>query len=136
MSDSKPDQPQIPEGPFKNLIMLTLPWLSLQREILELAKTSIQDVDRRPPTERFTFSEMHAMLMILDPSGSFRNLFGQDFEKKVEAYKELSAKFSSAAVEFIDAQDSALCHLEETLKTSLDTLRKGDRERKSSQDQD
>ncbi len=121
-TDSKPDQPQALESPLKTLILLALPLLSFQRDILEAAKKRVQDASRAQPAEKFTFHELQALLMILDPARTFRNRFGQNFETRVEdAYKELYPKFASASVEFIDALNSALDH---TIN-ALDTLRKG-----------
>ena len=127
MSIDKPDQTQKLEGPLKNLILLTLPWLNLQREILDVAKKGAQEASERSPTESFTFGELQALLMILDPSRSFRNRFGPDFEERFrDVYKEFYSKFASGSLQFIDAQGLAVDHMRDALKTLLDTLRKRD----------
>jgi hypothetical protein len=63
-------------------------------------------------------------MMILDRSGSRRNLLDQDFEKKLEAtYKEIFPKLTSASVQFIEAQETILA----TMFDTLNTLRKGEK---------
>ena len=63
-------------------------------------------------------------MMILDPTRTFRNRFGADFEQKFEAtYRELYPKFASASVEFIDALDLTLTRMID----GLNTLRKADK---------
>jgi hypothetical protein len=123
-NDSKPDQPQMPENPLRSLITLALPWLSFQREVLEIAKKNIQDADTVKPVQRFTFSELHALMMVLDPSHTHRNRFDEDFEKKVEeAYKEIVPKLTTASVQLIEAQQKALTVLFE----GLNGMRKGEK---------
>jgi len=122
--DSKPDQPQSYEDTLRNFILLTLPWLSFQREMLEIAKNNIADPSVVKPAENFTLRQLQALMMILDRSGTRRNLFDQDFEKKVEdAYKEIFPKLTSASIQFIEAQEAILA----TTFDALNTLRKGDK---------
>ena len=77
--DSKPDQPQSHEDTLRNLILLTLPWLSFQREMLEIAKNNITDPSHVRSTENFVLRQLQALMMILDRSGARRNLLDQDF---------------------------------------------------------
>jgi hypothetical protein len=98
-NNSKPDQPQSYEDTLRNFILLTLPWLSFQREMLEIAKNNITDPSHVKSTENFTLRQLQALMMILDRSGTRRNLFDQDFEKRVEdAYKEIFPKLTSASL--------------------------------------
>jgi hypothetical protein len=123
-NNSKPDQPQSYEDTLRNFILLTLPWLSFQREMLEIAKNNITDPSHVKSTENFTLRQLQALMMILDRSGTRRNLFDQDFEKRVEdAYKEIFPKLTSASVQFIEAQEAILT----TMFDALNTLRKGDK---------
>lgn len=132
-TDGKPDQPKTLEGPMRTVILLALPLLSLQRDILEVAKKRVQDASGTRPAERFVLSELHALMMILDPSRTFRNRFGQDFEKKVEdAYNEIFPKLASTSLEFIGALDSTLNHVID----ALNTLRKSDKASDHSKGQD
>jgi hypothetical protein len=123
-NESKPDQPQICEDALRNFILLALPWLSFQGDMLEVAKKSITDASTVKPTENFTLRQLHALMMIMDRSRTWRNLVDSDFEKRVEhAYNELIPKVTSASVQLIDAQQKILTSVFET----LDDLRKGDK---------
>lgn len=129
--DSKPDQPQIDEDTVRNLILLTLPWLSFQRDVLEIAKKSVTDPSHVKPTENFALRQFQALMMILDPSRTLRNRLDGDFEKKVEdAYKEIFPKVSSASVELIEAQEAILT----TMFDALNTLRKAEKPSNRSKD--
>jgi hypothetical protein len=122
--DSKPDQPQSHEDTLRNFILLALPWLSFQREMLEIAKNSITDPSHAKPTENLMLRQLQALMMILDRSGARRNALDQDFEKRVkDAYKEILPKLTSASVQFIEAQEAILT----TMFDALNTLRKGDK---------
>jgi hypothetical protein len=131
--DSKPDQPQIDENTFRNLILLTLPWLSFQRDMLEVAKKYVTDVGRVKPTENFALRQFQALMMILDRSRALRDSLDSDFEKKVEdAYKEILPKVSSASVQLIEAQEAMLS----TVFDALNALRKADKSSTRSKDPD
>lgn len=122
-NDGKPDQPQIDEDTFRNLILLTLPWLSLQRDVLEIAKKYVTDVGNVKPTENFALRQFQALMMILDRSRTLRDSLDSDFEKKVEdAYKEILPKVSSASVQLIEAQEAVLA----AIFDALNALRKTD----------
>jgi hypothetical protein len=132
-NDSKPDQPQIDEDAFRNLILLTLPWLSFQRDVLEIAKKYVTDVGHARPTENFALRQFQALMMILDRSRTLRDSLDGDFEKKVEdAYKEIFPKVSSASVQLIEAQEAILT----TIFDALNTLRKTDKANTRSKDSD
>jgi hypothetical protein len=122
--DSKPDQPQSSEDTVRSLILLTLPWLSFQREILEIAKKNIADPSHVRPAENFTLRQLQALMMILDRSGARRDLLDRDLGKKMEdAFKEIFPKVTSASVQLIEAQEAILS----TLFDALKTLRTGDK---------
>jgi hypothetical protein len=122
--DSKPDQSQSYEDNLRNFILLTLPWLSYQREMLEIAKSNITDPNRARSTENFMLRELQALMMILDRSGTRRNLLDEDFKKRLEvAFKEFSPKLTSARVQLIEAQEEILTAMFDT----LNTLWKGDK---------
>lgn len=122
--DSKPDQSQSDEDNLRSFILLTLPWLSYQREMLEIAKSNITDPNRARSTENFMLRELQALMMILDRSGTRRNLLDEDFEKRLEvAFKEFSPKLTLARVQLIEAQEEILAAMFDT----LNTLRKGDK---------
>jgi len=115
--DSTSDQPQICESVLRNLVLLALPWLSFQRDILDIAKKSISNTSNVKPTENFTLRELQALLMIFDRSHEWRNLFDRDFEKRLEdAYKEIFPKMASASVQFIEAQQIILSSVFDAMK--------------------
>ena len=122
--DSKPDQSQSYEDNLRDFILLALPWLSYQREMLEIAKSNITDPSRVRATENFTLRQLQALMMILDRSGTRRNLLEEDFKKRLEvSFKELFPKLTSAHVQLIEAQEEILTIIFDT----LNTLRKGDK---------
>ena len=55
---------------LKNSILLALPWLSLQRDMLAIGRRGIQDYSHIRPLQNFTLREMQALMMVLDPSGT------------------------------------------------------------------
>jgi hypothetical protein len=132
-NDSKPKGAEMPDdsGPhqsyednLRNFILLTLPWLSYQREMLEIAKSNITDPNRARSAENFTLRELQALMMILDRSGTQRDLLDEDFKKRLEvAFKEFFPKLTSARVQLIEAQEEILTVMFDT----LNTLRKGDK---------
>jgi hypothetical protein len=125
-NESKPDQPQPfkdAEDTLRNFILLALPWLSFQRDVLEIAKNSITDAKNVKPAENFALRELQALMMVFDRSRTLRNLFDTDFEKKEDTYKEIFAKVASASVQFIEAQEIILT----SIFDALDKLRKADK---------
>ena len=122
--DSKPEQAQSYEDTLRDVILLALPWLSFQREMLEVAKCNITDPSHVRSTENFTLRQLQALIMILDRSGTRRNLLDDDFKEKVEvAFKEILPKLTSARVQLIEAQEEILA----TMFDALNALRKGDK---------
>jgi|SRR5262245_14447130 len=106
--ENNSDHPQICEGALRNFILLTLPWLCFQRQMLEIAKKGIKDASHTKPAEHFALHELHALMMILDRSGAWRNLI-PDFEKRVEnASKEVFPKVASASLQLIEVQETIL----------------------------
>jgi hypothetical protein len=117
-NDSNPDHPQICEDAMRNFILLALPWLSFQQQMLDIAKKGIKDASHVKPTEKFALHELHALMMILDRSGTWRNLIDKDFEKRVEnASKEVFPKVASASIQLIEAQETILKGAFEALVT-------------------
>ena len=129
--DSKADRPPIDEDVFRNLLLLTLPWLSFQRDALELAKKYVTDAGNVKSTENFALRQFQALMMILDRSRTLRNSVDSDFEKKVEdAYKEIVPKVSAASVQLIEAQEAVL----NTVFDAFKTLGKAEQAKKRSKD--
>jgi hypothetical protein len=124
------DKPEMCEDPLKNLILLTMPWLCFQRNLLEVAKKSVLDASSVKPAANFAFHELHALMMVLDPTHTMRSRYEPDLETKVEgAYNELLPKLTSASVQIIEAQQKAL----DGIVDGLNALRNGDQPHKRSE---
>ena len=120
--DNGRDRPEHGEGRIlKNLILLTLPWLSFQREILSIMKRGIEDASHVRPVENFILLEIQALMMIFDPTRRWRNYLGDDLQEKLETtYKEIFPKLVSSSLHSVEVQAAALASLAEL----LDKLRK------------
>ena len=67
--DSSPDHAQsFQDGMLRSFSLLALPWLSFQREMLAIMKKGIEDTSHVRPVQKLTLLELHALMMILDPS--------------------------------------------------------------------
>jgi hypothetical protein len=122
--DSKPDQPRISESLLRGVILLTLPVLSFQSQVLEIVKASIKDASRVKPAENLALLELQALMMILDRSHTLRNLIDRDFEKRLEkACKEIFPKLASASIELIETQETIVKGITEALQK----LKQGDK---------
>jgi len=106
---------------FRNFSLLALPWVSFQRDMLAILKKGIEDTSHVKPMQKLTLLELHALMMIVDPSRTWRSPFDADFEKRVEdAYKETFPKLLSGAVNFIEAQEIILQRASDALITLKD----------------
>jgi hypothetical protein len=130
--DRKPDQPRISEGLLRGLILLTLPVVSFQSQVLEILKTSIKDVSRVKPAENLVLLELQALMMILDRSHTLRNLIDPNFEKRLEkACKEIFPKLASASIGLIEAQETILKGIFEALQNLKQGEKASDRSKGS-----
>jgi hypothetical protein len=101
---------------FRNFSLLALPWVSFQRDMLAILKKGIEDTSHVKPVQKLTLLELHALMMILDPSRTWRSPFDADFEKRVEdTYKETVPKLLSGSIQFIEAQEIILQRLSDAL---------------------
>ncbi len=102
---------------LKNFILLTLPLLALQRDVLAIVKKGIADTSVKP-VQHLTLRELQALMMILDPKRKWRGRFGADLEKKVEdLYKETIPKLVSGSVQLIEVQEIISHRISEALIT-------------------
>jgi hypothetical protein len=112
---------------LRNFALLTLPWLSLQRDLLALMKRGIEDASNVRPIENLTSREMQALMMILDPSAKWRNLLDRDFQEKIkETYAKTFPKLVSGSILLIETQEAVLAAISEL----FDNLRKDKAERR------
>ena len=113
-----------PDGILRNLTLLALPWLSFQRDMLAILKKGIEDTSHVKPVQKLTLLELHALMMIVDPSRTWRSPFDADFEKRIEeTYNEIFPKLLSGSIHLVEAQDIVLQRMTEALMT----LKNGDK---------
>jgi hypothetical protein len=106
---------------FRNFSLLALPWVSFQRDMLAILKKGIEDTSHVKPVQKLTLLELHALMMVLDPSRTWRSPFDADFEKRVEdTYKEAFPKLLSGSIHFIEAQEAILQHMSDAHITLKD----------------
>ena len=136
---SSVDYSQNPESrALRNFILLALPWLSFQREILAMMKKGIENASYVRPIENLTSRELQALMMIFDPSGKWRNLSDRDLEKKItDTYAETFPKLVSGSYAIIEAQDAILACMSDLLeKLRKDNQSNGNAGRKSTEKTD
>ncbi len=118
---SSDDIQNLKDSIFRNFSLLALPWVSFQRDMLAILKKGIEDTSHVKPVQKLTLLELHALMMILDPSRTWRSPFDADFEKRVEdTYKETFPKLLSGSINFIEAQEKILQHISDALITLKD----------------
>jgi hypothetical protein len=116
-------------GMLRAAILLTLPFLSFQRDILHMLKTSLE---RRPKGEdgstpannslvdlihKLTARELQALMMVLDPSHAWRRGLGEDFQRKLaDDISEISQQFAVGAANIIEVQSKTLDRVVELLR--------------------
>lgn len=100
---------------YKNIILLSLPWLSLQRDMLAIGKQGIQDYSHVSPLQNFTLREIHALMMMLDPSGTWRDLHRELEARLKESSTQSISKFMSGLSALLELQEAFLTSAIETL---------------------
>ena len=100
---------------YKNIILLSLPWLSLQRDMLAIGKQGIQDYSHVSPLQNFTLREIHALMMMLDPSGTWRDLHRELEARLKESSTQSISKFMSGLSALLKLQEAFLTSAIETL---------------------
>jgi hypothetical protein len=110
MSHDEHSSNQTPEGRvLRNFALLALPWLSFQRDILSIMRKGIDDASNTRPFEHLTSRELHALMMIFDPTGRWRSLADRDLEKTfTEAYEKILPNLVSGSRAFIEAHETVL----------------------------
>ena len=126
--DSSRDAQNGENGILRDFILLTLPWLSFQREMLAIMKKGFEDTSQVRPIENLTSRELQALMMTLDPSGKWRSLLDRDLEKKIEEiYARTFPKLAAGSIHFIEAQETLLASLSDVLdKLRRDNKPNGD----------
>jgi hypothetical protein len=111
-------------GIFGSLILLTLPWLSLQRDILGVIKKGLEEHKKEDiyfkPIQHLVH-ELHALMMVLDRSRKLRSHFDDDLEKKlVDEFTQLFKKVVAGSVNFIEVQEIILAGISDVLSKLKD----------------
>jgi hypothetical protein len=84
-------------------------------------KKGIEDTSHARPVQKLTLLELHALMMVMDPSRTWRGPFDADLEKRVEeTYKETFPKLVSGSIQFIEVQDILLKRMSDALNTLKD----------------
>ena len=107
------------DGPpfVRNFVLLALPWLSFQRDVLALMKRGIEDASNVRPLENLASRELQALMMTLDPSGKWRSLLDRDFQNEIiETYAKNFPKLVAGSLSLIENQERILASLTETLE--------------------
>lgn len=120
-SETKED---VKDNLLRGLGLLALPVLAFHRNMLTVVKNGIEEAGLLQPMQTLAQNELHALFMILDPTGKWRNSQGVEIEKKLkDAFDSAVPKVISRSVNLIDAQQAILT----SLINALDTARKNQR---------
>lgn len=118
-------------GPLRMALLLALPLLSLQRDLLQVIKAGLEKPTKAPATaegatgndnivdvlQKFAARELQALMMIVDPAHRWRNGLAEDFYKKLESdIAYVSQRVSTGAISLIEAQARILERAVEILR--------------------
>ena len=108
---------------LKGLILLSLPILRFQQAIFPKIRSGLEE-DKSgivAAVEHFIAFELHAIMMLLDPTGKLRNRF--DDEKLKALLKPVLDDVASGVISLVKAQEKIV----QGLITSLDAIRNAER---------
>ena len=106
---------------LRGLGLLALPVLAFQRNMLGVVRKGIEEAGLLQPVQTLAQHELHALFMIVDPKGDWRNTLGVEIEKKLKDTLDAAVpKAIAGSVGLIDAQHALLT----SLIDALDTARK------------
>jgi hypothetical protein len=103
---------------LRNLILLALPCVSFQREILAIIKEGLAKDKKNSlePFQNLVSRELHALMMILDRSQELRSLLGENLERELQAeLPKIFSKLAAGSVSLIEAQEALLKAVSEIL---------------------
>jgi hypothetical protein len=104
---------------LRNLILLTLPLLSFQRDILPTIRTSLQTYkdEHIRAMGNFLSFELHALMMTLDPAQKLRGRLDENLESELKTrLTQLLEKAAGGLITVVEIHEKILPPLIETLK--------------------
>ena len=110
-----------PSSVLRNVALVVLPLVSLQRSILDLVKTGIEKAVLLRPVQNMLLSEIQALMIILDPDRKLRGQLDVEYETRTkELLDEITDKVTSGSLRLVQAQQAAADRLIDLLKTLKD----------------
>ena len=110
-----------PSSVLRNVALVVLPLVSLQRSILDVVKTGLEKAVLLRPVQNMLLSEIQALMIILDPDRKLRGQLDVEFETRTkELLDEITDKVTSGSLRLVQAQQAAADRLIDLLKTLKD----------------
>ena len=103
---------------LRNVILLAIPCVSFQREMLAAIREGLAKEKQNSitPFQNLASRELHALMMILDRSQELRSLLGENLEKELQAeIPKIFGKLAAGSVSLIDAQEALLKAISDVL---------------------
>ena len=114
-----------PSSVLRNVALVALPLVSLQRSILDVVKTGIEKAVLLRPVQNMLLSEIQALMIILDPDRKLRGQLDVDFEARTkELLDEITDKVTSGSLRLLEAQQAVGDRLIDLLKTLKDAQKR------------
>ena len=114
-----------PSSVLRNVALVVLPLVSLQRSILDVVKTGIEKAVLLRPVQNMLLSEIQALMIILDPDRKLRGQLDVDFEARTKKLlEEVTDKVTSGSLRLVEAQQAAADRLIDLLKTLKDAQKR------------
>ena len=110
-----------PSSVLRNVALVVLPLVSLQRSILDVVKTGLEKAVLLRPVQNMLLSEIQALMIILDPDRKLRGQLDVEYETRTkELLDEITDKVTSGSLRLVQAQQAAADRLIDLLKTLKD----------------
>jgi len=116
----------VPRRVLKTLLLPMLPLLSLQRNTLPIIRAGLQrDKDDYIKTiDKFALLEIHALMMLLDPSRKLRGRLGENLEQDLAAeLSKILDRLATGLINVVEVQEIILSRLIDVLKEARNEKR-------------
>jgi hypothetical protein len=101
--------------------LFALPLFSFQQKILGLVKTGMQKAIEQKPVQTLLLSEIHVLMMILDPDHKLRSQLSPDLEAKIKVLlDDISKRVASGSLQLIEAHEVLSQHISDILMSVKD----------------